>query len=129
MISAQDVRAVAMSLPRTEEHLIRDRVKFRVGKIVYVAISSDETTMGFGFPREERAAMIAAEHGRFFLERLSDQRFSAIRHQLRRPAVLDLHHHLRQRCAVQPHLIDRRDTELRHTRRLHHFTAYFTPYG
>jgi hypothetical protein len=78
MISAQDVRAVAMSLPRTEEHLIRDRVKFRVGKIVYVAISSDETTMGFGFPREERAAMIAAEHGRFFLERLSDQRFNWI---------------------------------------------------
>jgi hypothetical protein len=78
MITAQDVRAVALSLPRTEEHLIRDRVKFRVGKIVYVAISSDETTMGFGFPREERAAMIAAEPGRFFLERLSDQRFNWI---------------------------------------------------
>ncbi len=78
MITVQDVRAVAMSLPRTEEHLIRDRVKFRVGKIVYVAFSRDETTMGFGFPKEERAAMIAAEPDRFFLERASDERFNWI---------------------------------------------------
>jgi DNA-binding response OmpR family regulator len=78
MITAQDVRAVALALPRTEEHLIRDRVKFRVGKIVYVAISPDETIMGFAFPREERAAMIAAEPHRFFLDRPSDQRFNWI---------------------------------------------------
>src|SRR5260370_15082717 len=78
MITAQDVRAVALSLPRTEEHLIRDHVKFRVGKIVYVAISPDETIMGFGFPREERAALIAAEPDRFFLDRPSDHRFNWI---------------------------------------------------
>ena len=30
MVTAQDVRAVALSLPRTEEHLIRDQVKFRL---------------------------------------------------------------------------------------------------
>jgi hypothetical protein len=45
---------------RTEEHLIRDHVKFRVGKIVYASISPDETTIGFGFPTEERA--VAAAH-------------------------------------------------------------------
>ena len=56
MITAADVRAVAMALPRTEEHLIRDYIKFRVGKIVYASISPDETTIGFGFPREEREA-------------------------------------------------------------------------
>ena len=78
MITAQDVRAVALSLPRTEEHLIRDHVKFRVGKIVYAAISPDETIMGFGFPREERAALIAAEPDRFFLDRPSDHRFNWI---------------------------------------------------
>jgi hypothetical protein len=78
MVTAQDVRAVALSLPRTEEHLIRDHVKFRVGKIVYVAISPDETIMGFGFPREERPAMIAAEPDRFFLDRPSDGRFNWI---------------------------------------------------
>ena len=78
MITVPEVRAVALSLPRTEEHLIRDYVKFRVGKIVYVAISPDETILGFAFPREERAAMIAAEPDRFFLDRPSDQRYNWI---------------------------------------------------
>ena len=45
-----EVRAVALSLPRTEEHLIRDWVKFRIGRIVHAAVSPDETIMGFGFP-------------------------------------------------------------------------------
>ncbi len=75
MITAADVRAVALALPRTEEHLIRDHVKFRIGRIVYVSISPDEATMGFGFPKEERAALVAAEPGKFSLPRLSDQRF------------------------------------------------------
>ncbi len=39
MVSADDIRRVALPLPRTEEHLIRDRVKFRVGPIVYAALS------------------------------------------------------------------------------------------
>lgn len=75
MVTAAEVRAVALALPRTTEHLIHDHIKFRVGKIVYVSISPDETTMGFGFPKEERAALIAAEPGKFALPRLSDQRF------------------------------------------------------
>ena len=75
MVTAADVRAVAMSLPRTSEHLIHDHIKFRVGKIVYAAISPDESTMGFGFPKEERAALIAAEPDKFAMPRLSDQRF------------------------------------------------------
>ena len=49
MITAADVRGVARPLPRTEEHLIRDYTKFRVGKIVYASISPDELTLGFGF--------------------------------------------------------------------------------
>ena len=64
-----------MSLPRTEEHLIRDHVKFRVGKIVYASISPDETTLGFGFPTEERAALIASQPDLFVMPRVSDQRF------------------------------------------------------
>lgn len=64
-----------MSLPRTEEHLIRDYIKFRVGRIVYASVSPDETTLGFGFPKEERAALIACQPGVFLLPRLSDQRF------------------------------------------------------
>ena len=78
MVTVYDVRAWALALPRTEEHLIRDYVKFRVGRIVYATVSPDETILGFGFPREERAALIAAEPGRFLLERLSDQRYNWI---------------------------------------------------
>ena len=75
MATLDDVRAIAMSLPRTSEHLIHDHIKFRVGKIVYAAISPDESTMGVGFPKEERAALIAAEPDKFAMPRLSDQRF------------------------------------------------------
>jgi hypothetical protein len=61
MVTVHDVRAWAMSRLRTEEHLIHDHVKFRVGKIVYASISPDETVLGVGFPWAERAALIAAE--------------------------------------------------------------------
>ncbi|HZN75233.1 MAG TPA: MmcQ/YjbR family DNA-binding protein [Micromonosporaceae bacterium] len=76
MVTVEQIRRLALSLPRTEEKLIRDRVKFRVGAIVYVAISADETTMGFGFPKEEREALVAAEPDKFFLPRPSDMRFN-----------------------------------------------------
>jgi hypothetical protein len=78
VVTVAEVRAVALSLPRTEEHLIRDQVKFRVGRIVYAAISPDETILGFGYPREERAALIAAEPDRFLLHRASDARYNWI---------------------------------------------------
>ena len=77
-VTVHDVRRWALALPRTEEHLIRDYVKFRIGRIVYAAVSPDEAILGFGFPREERAALIAAEPHRFLLERPSDQRYNWI---------------------------------------------------
>ena len=78
MITAADVREVAMSLPRTSEHLIRDYVKFRVAQIVYASVSPDETMLGFGFPKEEREAMIASRPDVFVMPRLSDQRYQWI---------------------------------------------------
>jgi len=74
--TVDDVRRVTRALPRTTEHLIRDQVKFRVGQIVYVAFSRDETVMGFAFPKEERDALVAAEPGVFHLPRESDLRFN-----------------------------------------------------
>jgi hypothetical protein len=76
MVTVEDVRRLAVTLPRTTEHLIRDRVKFRVGQIVYVAFSRDETVMGFAFPKEERDALIASRPETFHLPRPSDQRFN-----------------------------------------------------
>lgn len=75
MVTVDDVRALASTLPRTTEHLIHDRVKFRVGQIVYVAFSRDETEMGFAFPKEERDALVAGEPQKFRLPRTSDLRF------------------------------------------------------
>lgn len=75
MIEVEDVRRLALSLPRTTEHLIHDRVKFRVKQIVYCAFSRDETLMGFAFPREERAALVASEPEKFLMPRESDLRF------------------------------------------------------
>lgn len=79
MVTAEDVRRVALSLPRSYEALVRDRVKFRVGQIVYVALSRDETVMGFGFPKEERAALVAAEPEKFFMPIPSDERYNWVR--------------------------------------------------
>lgn len=76
MVTVEDVRRIARSLPRSEEHLIHDRVEFRVGRIVYAALSRDETTMGFGFPKAERAGLVAAEPEKFFLPRAGDLRYN-----------------------------------------------------
>jgi hypothetical protein len=79
MVTAEDVRAFARTLPRSEEHLIRDHVKFRVGKIVFVSISPDETTMGFGFPKEERDALVASDPEKFHMPIASDMRYNWVR--------------------------------------------------
>ena len=76
MVTVDDVRQVARDLPRSSEHLIADRVKFRVGKIVYVAFSRDETVMGFAFPKEERALLVASRPQAFHLPRESEMRFN-----------------------------------------------------
>ena len=87
MVTVEDVRRLARTLPRSSEHLIRDRIKFRVGSIVYVAFSRDETLMGFGFPKEEREALVAAEPEKFLMPVPSDERYQWVRVRL---AAIDL---------------------------------------
>jgi len=76
VITVADVRRLARTLPRTTEHVIHDRVKFRVGAIVYVAFSRDETTMGFAYPKDARDALIASDPALFLLPDTSDLRFN-----------------------------------------------------
>lgn len=76
MTTIEAVRELALSLPRTYEALIRGRVKFKVGRIVYVAFSHDETLMGFGFPKEEREAIIAGEPDKFSMPGKADLRYN-----------------------------------------------------
>jgi hypothetical protein len=87
MASLEDVRRIAMELPRSSEHLIRDYVKFRVGRIVYASVSPDETQLGFGFPREERAALVASRPDTFMMPLPSDERYQWVRARL---PVLDV---------------------------------------
>ena len=78
MTSLAAVRTLAMSLPRTTEALVRDRVKFRVGQLVYLAFSRDESLLGFAFPKIERDALVAAEPDRFLLPKPGDLRYNWI---------------------------------------------------
>ena len=76
MVSIDEVRAVALELPRTTEAFVRGRVKFRVGRIVYLAFARDETLLGFAFPKEWRDALVATEPEKFMLPRESDLRYN-----------------------------------------------------
>jgi hypothetical protein len=84
--TVEDVRGLGSSLERSYPVYVRGRLKFRVKQIVYVAFSLDETEMGFGFPKEERAALVAAQPDRFHLPRPSDLRFNWVEADL---AALD----------------------------------------
>jgi hypothetical protein len=75
-VTIDDVRELALSLPRSYEALVRDRVKFRVGQIVYVAFSRDESEMGFAFPKEEREALVESEPDKFLMPGPSDLRYN-----------------------------------------------------
>jgi hypothetical protein len=63
VVTLDDVREFAIGLPRTTEAFVHRRVKFRIGRIVYVALSHDETIMGFGFPRDDREMLVASDPG------------------------------------------------------------------
>jgi hypothetical protein len=76
MVTIDDVRAYVADLPRSYEAFVRGRVKFRVGQIVYLAFSKDETLMGFAFPREERRLLVETEPDKFMFPRQSDMRFN-----------------------------------------------------
>jgi hypothetical protein len=82
VVTIDDVRAFATGLPRAYEALVRDRVKFRVGRIVFLAFSGDEQIMGFGFPKDERAALVAAEPDKFLMPLQSDMRYNWLRVRL-----------------------------------------------
>jgi hypothetical protein len=80
------VRVLALSLPRSYEALVHDRVKFRVGRIVYLAFSRDETVMGFAFPKQEREALVASEPEKFMMPGRGDMRYHWVHV---RPAAID----------------------------------------
>jgi hypothetical protein len=96
VVTLDEVRALALTLPRTTEAFVRGRVKFRVGRIVYASFSKDETLMGFGFPKEQREWLVGTEPETFLMPRESDVRYSwvvvrlaAIDHEEMRGLLID----------------------------------------
>ena len=77
-----DVRRIALALPRAYEAMVRDHVKFRVGSIVFASVSPDESLLGFGFPREEREALVASDPTTFLMPADSDLRYQWVRLRL-----------------------------------------------
>jgi hypothetical protein len=72
----EDVRRIALDLPRAYEVLVGDRVKFRVGRLVFASVSRDETQLGFGFP------LVASDPDKFMMPLPSDMRYQWVRLRL-----------------------------------------------
>ena len=74
-VTIDDARAIAATLPRSYEAVVREQMRFRVGSMVYAAFYQDDTIMGFGFPKDEREALVASEPDKFLMPRPSDMRY------------------------------------------------------
>ncbi len=85
MVTIDDVRQFAMTLPRTTEALVGGRVKFRVGRLVYLSFSRDGQVMGFAFPKEERDWLVGGTPDKFMLPHRSDLRYNWV--LVRMPAI------------------------------------------
>ncbi|HTH06564.1 MAG TPA: hypothetical protein VMS14_04235 [Ilumatobacteraceae bacterium] len=95
-VTVDDVRRLAGGLERAEEVVVRGRLKFRAGRLVFLAFSHDETLMGCGFPKELRQGLVEAEPHKFLLPRPGDMRYNwvvvrlaEIDHDEMRELVLD----------------------------------------
>lgn len=75
MAVIDDVLALGSELERSYPVYVYGRLKFRVGSMVYVSFSHDQTVMGFGFPKEERAALVGGDPVKFQLPSESDMRY------------------------------------------------------
>jgi hypothetical protein len=85
-----DVRLTALALPRAYEREVRGRSKFKVGPIVFTALSHDESSVGFGYPKVERDGLIASDPKTFFLPPPSDLRYQWVCAHLARLAAQEV---------------------------------------
>jgi len=76
MATLSDVLQVTRSLPYTTEGFVRDYRKFRIGRIVYASVSPDERQLGFGFPKEQRAGLVAGDPVKFAMPSTADMRYN-----------------------------------------------------
>jgi hypothetical protein len=89
-VTADEVRRLAMSLPRTTEALVRDSVRWRIRSIVYLALSPDEQRLGFAYPKEMRDALVAGEPDKFLMPRTSDLRYNWVHARMPSLDIIEL---------------------------------------
>jgi hypothetical protein len=82
VVTLDEVRRFAMRLPRTTEGLVGGRVKFYIGRIVYLSFSRDEAVMGFAFPKAERDWLVGGTPEKFMQPSASDLRYHWVLVQL-----------------------------------------------
>ncbi|MEV7107243.1 MmcQ/YjbR family DNA-binding protein [Streptomyces atroolivaceus] len=85
-LTADDVRAIALSLPDTAEKLAWGQPAFRVAGKIFAALGDDDATVGVKCPVEERAGLIASEPEKFFVREGHDDNYAWLRVRL---AALD----------------------------------------
>jgi hypothetical protein len=90
LADVHDVRRIALRLPRAYEVVVADRVKFRVGRLVFASLSRDETLLGFGYPKEARESLVASDPDKFLMPLSSDLRYNWVRLRLAQVDVAEL---------------------------------------
>jgi hypothetical protein len=76
VVTVDEIRELAIGLPRTTEAVVRGRLKFRIGRIVYLAFSRDEERMGFAFPKDWREVLVGSDPEKFQMPEPSDLRYN-----------------------------------------------------
>ncbi|WP_434599319.1 MmcQ/YjbR family DNA-binding protein [Streptomyces sp. A5-4] len=82
MVTADDVRRIALSLPDGAEKLAWGMPTFRVGGKIFAALGDDDSSIGIKCPKEERAELIDAEPAKFFLREGHDDNYAWLRVRL-----------------------------------------------
>lgn len=82
MATVDDVRRICAPLPRSYDVIVGDRLKFRVGRLVYASLSRDETLLGFGYPKLGRVALVESDPDKFLMPLMSDERYNWVRLRL-----------------------------------------------
>ncbi|MEU6477325.1 MmcQ/YjbR family DNA-binding protein [Streptomyces sp. NPDC047017] len=67
MPDAEDVRRIALSLPDTAEKTAWNMPTFRVAGKMFATLPEDETSLAVRCPKEERAELVMAEPGKFWI--------------------------------------------------------------
>ena len=75
VVTLDEVRAFAITLPRSSKALVRGRVNFRVGRIVYLVPLTRRNGHGLRVPKEWRDALVESEPEKFSLPSNSDLRY------------------------------------------------------